>query len=302
MQVTELIGHPELLSRDTLPELRRIVGQCPYYHAARLLLVENLFMLHEQDFDNELRTAALYLPDRSVLFDLVESLNYQLDNIQSKEEKPAMEPIPSSGDRTYDLLEQFFSEMAASGYPASSQDTSPVGDYMAIIEQMEDAQETADNDSLAWGLDGNGDAHQTPSVNETAEEEKESVALEDETESIGEGFDAQNVEESPYAATGASENASSPRFDDSLAPKNDDVETEDEENDPLEENHNEASERIGDEYFTETLAKVFIKQGNYERAIEILTKINLVNPRKNAYFADQIRFLQKLVVNNKHKK
>ena len=54
-------------------------------------------------------------------------------------------------------------------------------------------------------------------------------------------------------------------------------------------------------YFTETLSRIYIKQGRYEKALEIITQLNLNIPKKNAYFADQIRFLEKLIINNKHK-
>lgn len=54
--------------------------------------------------------------------------------------------------------------------------------------------------------------------------------------------------------------------------------------------------------FTETLAKIYIKQGKYEGAIEIMRKLNADNPKKSCYFADQIRFLEKVVINNKNKK
>lgn len=53
--------------------------------------------------------------------------------------------------------------------------------------------------------------------------------------------------------------------------------------------------------FTETLAKIYIKQHRYEKALEIIRKLYLKNPKKNSYFADQIRFLEKLIINEKQK-
>lgn len=46
---------------------------------------------------------------------------------------------------------------------------------------------------------------------------------------------------------------------------------------------------------SESLAKVFIKNGNYQKALEIITEISLNNPKKSVYFAHQIRFLKKLI-------
>ncbi len=54
-------------------------------------------------------------------------------------------------------------------------------------------------------------------------------------------------------------------------------------------------------YFTETLAKIYIKQGRYSKALEIIQRLNLNYPKKNAYFADQMRFLEKLILNDKNK-
>ncbi len=46
---------------------------------------------------------------------------------------------------------------------------------------------------------------------------------------------------------------------------------------------------------TESFAKIMIKNGNYKRALEIFTEISLNNPEKSIYFADQIRFLKKVI-------
>ncbi|MCD8318922.1 MAG: hypothetical protein LUC45_08890 [Paraprevotella sp.] len=64
----------------------------------------------------------------------------------------------------------------------------------------------------------------------------------------------------------------------------------------------DSSDVENEDYFTETLAKIYIKQGRYTKAIEIIRRLSLKYPKKNRYFADQIRFLEKLIINNKNKK
>ena len=53
-------------------------------------------------------------------------------------------------------------------------------------------------------------------------------------------------------------------------------------------------------FFSESLAKIYIQQRRYAKALEIIRKLNLNNPEKNIYFADQIRFLEKLIINVKN--
>ncbi|MCD7722017.1 MAG: hypothetical protein LUC86_07955 [Prevotellaceae bacterium] len=52
---------------------------------------------------------------------------------------------------------------------------------------------------------------------------------------------------------------------------------------------------------TETMAKIYIKQQKYGQALEIISRLSLKFPKKSRYFADQIRFLEKLVLNDKYK-
>lgn len=54
---------------------------------------------------------------------------------------------------------------------------------------------------------------------------------------------------------------------------------------------------IGNGILTEAMARIYIKQGKFDKAIEIIRRISLKYPKKNRYFADQIRFLEKLIIN-----
>jgi len=52
---------------------------------------------------------------------------------------------------------------------------------------------------------------------------------------------------------------------------------------------------LDDSYFTETLARVYISQKRYDKALEIIRVLSLKYPKKNRYFADQIRYLEKII-------
>ncbi len=52
-------------------------------------------------------------------------------------------------------------------------------------------------------------------------------------------------------------------------------------------------------FLTESLAKIYIKQKKYAKALEIIKKLSLKYPEKNVYFADQIRYLEKIIINIK---
>jgi len=55
------------------------------------------------------------------------------------------------------------------------------------------------------------------------------------------------------------------------------------------------AEPLEDSYFTETLARIYLKQRRYDKALEIIRSLYLNFPNKSIYFADQIRYLEKLV-------
>lgn len=51
-----------------------------------------------------------------------------------------------------------------------------------------------------------------------------------------------------------------------------------------------------DSSLSESLAFAMIKNRNYEKALQIISELSLIYPKKSVYFADQIRFLKKLII------
>ncbi|MBO7231844.1 MAG: hypothetical protein J6V16_01620 [Bacteroidales bacterium] len=67
----------------------------------------------------------------------------------------------------------------------------------------------------------------------------------------------------------------------------------------LETFYESAWESLPTDSLTLTLVKIYLKQKKYHRALEILKTLALNNPEKSVYFADQIRFLEKLLTHLK---
>ncbi len=250
--LAELIAHPERLNKDTLYGLRELVAKYPYYQAARLLFLQNLFLLHDPTFGEELRKAALYVPDRRVLFKMVEACNYEIQpSPLHKEEQQSEE----NGDRTTSLIDNFLrttpdapSQASAPHRKLTAADATT--DYAAFLLQLDDAEPATDAPT-------------------NAPTDRSSELIDDFIENKPERFKLQENPE--YVPEEPSD----------------------------QEEQDSASE---DGYLTMTLAKIYIKQQRYEKALEIIRKVNLNNPKKNSYFADQIRFLQKLIINQNHSK
>ena len=112
MDLVRLIQHPELMNKETLYELRSLVALYPYYQTARLLMLQNMYLMHDSAFDDELHRAALYVSDRSLLFELVEGAHYKIKTAQElADEKSASSAAQrdndSTGNRTISLIDSY---------------------------------------------------------------------------------------------------------------------------------------------------------------------------------------------------
>ena len=249
MEITELINHPERLDRDTLYELRSVLALYPYYQTARLLMLQNLYLLHDPTFDEELRRAAIYITDRRVLFQMIEAAHYNLRPStppSGVNEKSATTPE----SRTISLIDTFLESIPKAEETKEEKKRKPTPadaavDYVAYLLETE----------------GDGEPEHVPEmkgqqlIDSFINSDKGRIKLSEQPQYVPQ------IDEEP----GNEENATS------------------------------------EGYFTETLARIYIKQGRYSQALEIIQRLSLQFPKKNAYFADQIRFLQKLIINSNKK-
>ena len=249
-RITELIQHPERMDRDTLYELRSLCALYPYYQTARLLMLQNLYLLHDPTFDEELRRAAIYITDRRVLFNMIEASHYQLKRKPGQQQSASAAAGQSTG-RTMSLIDNFL-------------DSIPKEEEEPVTKKRKPTPADAAIDYVAYLLD-------TADENETVAEVPD--------------MPGQQLIDSFI-------NSDKPKFVLSNPPVMAPLAVELEETAP---------EGVGEEYFTETLARIYIKQGRYSKALEIIQRLSLQFPKKNAYFADQIRFLEKLIINNNKK-
>ncbi len=257
MVLGALINHPERLNRDTLYELRSVVARYPYFQTARLLLLNNLYLLHEPDFGAELRRSALYFSDRTALCRLIEGY---MDRVEM-EDTDTQEAVGI--DRTMSLIDAFLGTLPEEQGGLGLQVDAASSDYVSTFL-------TGDGAHSVEPLQGMELVERFITQDDEAGKQPEALSCEPDAVAV----------EAPSA------------HEEGISVEHEDI------NDLALQKEQES---LDESYFTETLAKIYIKQHKYSRALEIIRSLYLKYPEKNIYFADQIRFLEKLIINNNSK-
>ena len=266
-ELNEWIANPAQLNVETLLQLRECVRRYPYFQTARLLYIHNLMLLENPLLESAVEEAALFLSDRKVLFRLLEGDRFQIKPLTRVEELPVVpaesqQPLlKEEDDRTSSLIDSFLTVYKEEKQRGAAVPVDLSLDYASVLkEEPVSAVEAATEMKGQHLIDSFIAGDEFQLKLSTSD----SAPLEEETSVEWDYFS----EETPVAEVAES------------APSI--VPIEDEES-----------------CFTETLAKIYVKQGRYAKAIEIIKKLNLKYPEKNSYFADQIRFLEKLIINTK---
>ena len=278
------------MNRETLYDLRALLALYPYYQTARLLMLQNLYLLHDPSFNEELRRAAIYISDRKVIFQMVEAAHYQLKS-QNSNRHEAVEGKPKS-DRTSSLIDHFLHSIPTEAEerekePEEKRKPTPADaavDYVAYLMETETATEQ-EQPSRTIAL-----------IDDFIEEGGFKLHKDKEEDDQEDAQEAPSASDSGIASGNANASDSADASDGTNASDVADV------NANAGAKPADAADADSGGVFTETLARIYIKQGKYERAYQIIDRLYKQHPQKSAFYVDQLRFLEKLMLNEKKKK
>jgi len=217
-ELYQLMANPALLSTKTLPDLRQIVNDFPYFHAARMLYLKNLAMTEDIRMPMEMKKMAVHVPDRMKLYQLIE----QKQPIPPVDHQTGQFDLDSTYTTSVDYTQFLMNENQR------SEESTPKLQHQELIDSfIQNEKSRSQSRKTIKSIDSDND--------------------------------------SDYLMKGPDNQEKS----------------------------------LDNMYFTETLAYIYIKQKRYDKALEIIKNLSLKYPKKNIYFADQIRYLEKLIIHTK---
>ncbi|MDP4277620.1 MAG: hypothetical protein Q8914_08300 [Bacteroidota bacterium] len=328
-QLIEWLNNPGMLDKDSLAQLRLLLDAYPCFAPARMLYLKNLALQKDLRYSSELIRTAISVPDRRRLFQFMEDRpaesNEAVESTSgisaqdsfsiidhflhtaapaSAEETPdalvtnfIMAPLPS--DET-DLSEEKATKTAnpeSSEQPASTQPPSEQSAVNSTHEKNGNKRqaEQASDDLKDYELGGfTLDFLSFQALHSKSQQQQEPKDISDANEPAAllhgqELIDAFLSEEEKPAKARPLPTQSEVEPEKAETTAEDNPEAPEAEDQPIQ----EAS-------FSETLARIYIKQKRYDRALEIIKTLSLKYPEKNVYFADQIRYLEKLIIHTKN--
>ena len=312
---THILQNPQRITDEQTSELHDLSIQYPYFQSARALYLKGLKNNDSYKYNQELKTTAAYTTDRSILFDFITSELFNqneisqvikqnsehlkditvndLDDISVNKSVTIDDALKQHIKNTEGVLDPNLFEQKINpddvAHFLSLPETTP---EQVIIDIDAKHIEEKPEDILQIGKPLEFAKEETHSFTEwlkitsfkpidrdeskTVSEEKNRDSREEKSTSINKNFDLIDK----FLAN-------NPKI---IPPKE------------LKKTNTDASDKVPhDGLMTETLARIYLEQNNYGKAIQSYKILSLKYPEKSGFFADQIKAVKELQENNTEK-
>jgi hypothetical protein len=257
-EIYQWMTDPSLLTKSSLPELKQMVDEFPYFHAVRMLYLKNLAVLNDVRLEKALKKMAVFIPDRRRLFMLIDGFHKNRPGLLP--ETPVIKQ-KETGENLH-----FMNKILSPENAVKEED-----DRVQAVKSAAspDLSSGIASDYINW-LEANVDdlPGEEGAENRLKHQELIDTFIENENKQRGNRLTFVS-EKKPEEKAAEHENATDSGASEKTA--------------------------LDESYFTETLARVYVTQKRYDKALEIIRVLSLKYPEKNIYFASQIQYLEKII-------
>ena len=283
-----ILEYPEGINQVQTKGLKDIIEEYPYFQSARVLHLKGLKNEGSYQYNQELKKTAAHTTDRSILFDYITSENYNTD-FNSRKNQEQQIKLNNIEVNAPEEISNFISDTSPFDHKVLNED---------LFEEKTKENETiTPEEKLSIGTPLEFNNNETHSFQEWLKISALPVAIE--------RTERNNIEDIPELTKTETDKKSIEEKDKKLNNKSliDKFITAKPKISPVKKTvtlKNLAQENSfsSNELMTETLAKVYLEQKNYKKAIQAYRILSLKNPEKNSYFADRIEELKKIELNN----
>ena len=304
---TYLLQNPGAVTPQQTEDVKSIIKQFPYFQSARALYLKGLKTQESFKYNQELKTTAAYTTDRSILFDFITSDVFNQNEI-SQSIKTNHEHLNDIDVTVEDIsinkkvvIDETSQQDIASNLKALDpslfqpkherpKTTGFALDESETIEEVTPetkTQEATAEDILRLGKPLVFHKSETHSFNEWLKLARFKTIKRDEKET------KETLE--PKTASQVERTEKFKLIDEFIA-KNPKINP----NKPSSTTHNIAKKQLiqPEELMTETLARIYVEQKNYKKAIQSYKILSLKYPEKSSFFAIQIKAVEQLQEQN----
>lgn len=290
---TYFLEHPtKVVEPIHTKHLEDIIEEYPFFQAARALHLKGLKNLNSYKYNKALKTTAAFTTDRDVLFEFITSKDFLRYDIDEKTNKETI--TPKEVDKaTVSLIETSEDKPL----PQDEKDAEHILD--PELFQSKPSTITKEEETLDIGKPLTFNAEEKYSFSEwlsLASKKPESSTTADQSNSLDKVENASLKETKPVKKLDTLKKKKFERIDKFIAsnPKIDPTEqkgTKLDISNSIKINKNEL--------MTETLARVYLEQKKYKKAIQAFKILSLKYPEKSSFFADRIKAVEKIQKDNK---